>query len=175
LTAVSDDANRRRIDVILDPEYVDGLSELSLDDVRARRDEALEVETEISYVRRLAQARIDILEAERDRRAAGGSVGDLVASLHKILSDPAPRSNPTSARLPRLLAPSMAIEWKRGLEYLIADSTLVNLPTISADDLTSTIELLHELEHDVSARRRELHEVLQQLESDIVTRHRDSA
>lgn len=172
---MSDDTQRRRIDVILDPEFVDDLSNLSLDDLRARRDEALEVETEISYVRRLAQARIDILEAERDRRSAGGSVGDLVASLPAILADPAPRSNPTSSRLPRLLAPSMAIEWKRGLEYLIADSTLVNLPTLSEDDLGATIDLLRELERDVSARRRELHEVLQRIESDLVARHRDSA
>ena len=40
--------------------------------------ECAEIETELSYVRRLAQARIDIIQAEVDRRAAGGSLGDLI-------------------------------------------------------------------------------------------------
>jgi hypothetical protein len=102
-------------------------------------------------------------------------VGDLVASLPAILSDPVPRSDPTNSRLPRLLAPSMAIEWKRGLEYLIADATLVNLPGLSEDELRSTMDLLRRLEEDVSARRRELHGVMDQIEAEVVTRHRDSA
>ena len=62
----------RRIDRILAPEYLDGLDGRRLDELRAMEREALEVETEISYVRRLAQGRIDILAAESDRRAAGG-------------------------------------------------------------------------------------------------------
>jgi hypothetical protein len=163
---------RRRIDIILGPEYLDGLEDLSLDDVRTLRDECLEVETEVSYVRRVAQARMDILAAEVDRRAAGGSVGDLVASLPGILSDPSPRSAPTASRLPRLLAPSMTIEWKRGLEYLIADATLVNLPTLTDEELASTMDLLRELERDVSARRHSLHGVLDRNEAALVDRHR---
>ena len=50
-------------------------------------EECREVETELSYVRRLAQARIDIIRAEIDRRAAGGSLGDLIAALPEILAD----------------------------------------------------------------------------------------
>jgi hypothetical protein len=173
--AVSE-SHRRRIDVMLAPEYLEGLEDLSLDEARALRDECNEVETEISYVRRLAQARIDILQAELDRRAAGGSTGDLIASLGSILADPPakPRtdSGPRTTRLPRLLAPSMAIEWKRGLEYLIADATLVNLPLLDEDELTSTMELLRQLERDVSERRRGLHEVIDRIESVMVERHR---
>ncbi len=157
---------------MLAPDYLEGLSDLSLDDVRSRRDDCLEVETEVSYVRRLAQARIDILEAELDRRAAGGSVGDLIASLPTILSDPAPRSDPANSRLSRRLAPSMAIEWKRGLEYLITDTTLMNLPTLTDDELRSRLDLLRELEGEVSSRRRALHRVIDRIEADIVTRHR---
>lgn len=157
---------------MLAPEYLEGLSERSLDDVRTLRDECLEVETEISYVRRLAQARMDILAAETDRRSAGGSIGDLVASLPAILSDSGARSNPTTSRLPRLLAPSMAIEWKRGLEYLIADSTLLNLPTLDQEELNERMELLRQLERDVSTSRRELHDVIDRIEAELVSRHR---
>ena len=51
----------------------------------------MELETEVSYVRRLTQARIDILEAEIERRATGGSLEDLIARLPQILADHGPR------------------------------------------------------------------------------------
>src|SRR5207244_11375124 len=56
--------------------------------------ECTELETEVSFVRRLAQGRIDILDAERDRRASGGSLEDLIGSLSKILADEGPRPTP---------------------------------------------------------------------------------
>ncbi len=116
---------RRRADVILEPSYVEGLGDKTIEDVRAMHEECMEVETEVSYVRRLAQARIDIVQAELDRREAGGTIGDLVAALPQILADEGPRGDPVTSRLPRHLAPAPAIEWKRGLERLITDATLV--------------------------------------------------
>ena len=85
---------RRRIDIVLEPEYLDGLASVSDDDLQAMHEECMELETEVSYVRRLAQARIEILNAERERRATGGSVADLIAALPKILADPGPRPDP---------------------------------------------------------------------------------
>ena len=83
----------RRIDRILSHGYTDDLDARSVDELHAMERESLEVETEISYIRRLAQGRIDILEAERDRRAAGGTLGDLIARLPEILADEGPRSD----------------------------------------------------------------------------------
>ena len=54
--------------------------------------ECSEVEHALSYFRRLAQARIEILEAEHERRERGGSVEDLVADLPRILSAESGRS-----------------------------------------------------------------------------------
>ena len=71
----------RRIDRILAPDYLEGLNGRSLDELRTMERDVIEVETEMSYVRRLAQGRIDILAAEADRRAAGGALGDLSAAL----------------------------------------------------------------------------------------------
>ena len=62
---------RRRIDKVLDPEFLVDLSGWPLDELRRRQAECLEIETEVSYVRRMTQARIDILEAEIDRRGIG--------------------------------------------------------------------------------------------------------
>ena len=161
---------RRRIDIVLASDYLDGLDERSDDDLQGMHDECQELETEVSYVRRLAQARIEILNAERDRRATGGSVADLIAALPKILADPGPRPDPASSRLSRHLAPAPAIQWTRGREPLIVDDTLANLPTLSDETLESRLSELGELERDVSERRRDLHGVIDVIEAELARR-----
>ena len=140
--------------------------------MRRRQTECLEIETEVSYVRRMTQARIDILEAELDRRASGGSVGDLIAALPEILADERPRAPAKKSRLTRRLAPSMDIEWRRGRERLITDATLAKLPDLDDDELRSTIRELGELEQEVSQQRRGLHRVIDRMEADLATRHK---
>lgn len=164
------ETHRRRADVIVEPEYLDGLADLNIDVLREKREECLAVETEVSYVRRLAQARIDIVEAELDRRANGGTITDLVAALPQILADDSPRSDPASARLPHHLGPAPDIQWRRGLEHLIADATLVNLPTLAEEELTSTLAQLRELEHQVSETRRSVHRVIDSIEANLAER-----
>lgn len=153
----------RRIDRILKPGYTDGLDTHSVDELHAMERECLEVETEISYIRRLAQGRIDILEAERDRRAAGGTLGDLIAKLPEILADAGPRSDAAHTRAQSVLAPAAGIEWNRGVERLVSDATLVNLPSLSEAELQATLSQLRDLEHDLSGRRRALHGVIDAL------------
>ncbi len=161
----------RRADLLVEPAFLEGLDTKDMDTLRAMHAECAEVETEVSYVRRLAQARIDIVKAELDRRAAGGSVGDLIAALPQILADPPPRPDAATSRLPRHLGPAPAIEWRRGLEYLIADSTLVNLPAMDEDELRANLDLLRRLEVETSERRRQLHGVIDRLEHEVASRH----
>jgi hypothetical protein len=66
----------------------------------------------------------------------------------------------------------MDIVWRRGLEHLISDATLVNLPTIDDDELRTTLEQLRELERETSGRRRELHNVIDAVEADLAARHK---
>jgi hypothetical protein len=160
----------RRIDRILAPGYLEGVNGRPLDELRAMEREVLEVETEISYVRRLAQGRIDILAAEGDRRAAGGALGDLIAALPTILADDSGRSGPGTTRVQPVLAPAAGIEWNRGLERLITDGTLANLPNLTDAELQATVAQLRQLERDVSERRRALHGVLDTLTQTIAAR-----
>src|SRR3954449_8595270 len=90
---------------VLDPAYVLDVESNTVEELRAKHAECLELETEVSYVRRLTQARIDILEAEGRRRRSGGSLEDLIARLPQILADPGPRGNPASSRLPIQMEP----------------------------------------------------------------------
>ena len=162
--------HQRRIDRVLGPDYLDGLDGRSIDEVRQMDRECAEIETELSYVRRLAQGRIDIIDAEVDRRGAGGSLGDLIAALPKILSDDSPRPDPAATRFSDPTTPASEIEFKRGLESLISDATLANLPTLSDEELQTTLEQLRSLEHEVSSNRSALHAVMDTLARDLAQR-----
>lgn len=166
-----DRKHERRLDRVLGPDYLARIAQRDLDELREMRSECVEVETEVSYVRRLAQARIEILDAELERRGTGGSVEDLIAALPRILADEGPRSGPAQARLPQPLAPDMSIRWNRGLENLVSDATLANLPTLSEDDLRSTLFDLRGFEGEISDTRARLHEVIDTLELELAARH----
>jgi hypothetical protein len=155
---------------VLDPAYVDGLDDRSIEELRAKHAECVELETEVSYVRRLTQARIDILEAEVQRRSTGGSLGDLIDKLPQILSDDGPRGNPASSHLPLQMAPEQDSEWAPALERF--DGVIANLPTLGDAELEEAIGGLRALERDVSDQRRELFAVIDRIDSSLATQLR---
>ena len=165
-------ASRQTEEELLDPSYLDGLDRRPVDEVRSMHESCLVVETELSYVRRLAQARIDILRAEIDRRASGGSVSDLLAQLPQILADPGPRSTPTASRLPRRLAPDLDDDLHGELDDIAEDGTLASLPTLTDEELQHRLEKLRDVERDVSGRRRAMFEVIDRIEADLAERHK---
>jgi RsiG-like len=147
---------------VLDPGYVEDLDTRSVDELRLMHAECLELETEVSYVRRLTQARIDILEAEIGRRERGESIEDLIRALPQILSDAGPRAAPAASHLPLQMAPEQDSEWAAELEEF--DGLLANLPNLSADALVDAIDRLRSLEREVSSERRGLHTVIDRID-----------
>ncbi len=166
--------HRRRADRIMAPEYTQNVESRSDEELNAMHTESVEVETEISYLRRLAQARMDILQAEIDRRAAGGSVGDLIKALPQILTsgESSGAPDPADVRMPQHFAPNTEVIYARGLEHLVSDTTLANLPTLSENDLRETLELLKGFEKEMSEARKQLHEVLSTIEKIQATRRK---
>ena len=77
----------RRIDRIRDPAFIDGVDTLSLDDLRARRDECLAEREYLSLLRRLVQGRAEILRAELDARGFERLVADAGISDPTALDD----------------------------------------------------------------------------------------
>ncbi len=159
-----------QIQRLIDPAFVAALDGRSLDDVRAMKVECNEVENALSYRRRLAQARIEILEAEHERRASGGTVEDLVKNLPEILSGESGRSSITDTRVAPPDAPALELHWPDGRERLIADTTLANLPVIPQAELESTLDQLRAFERELSDLRREIHRVIDTLEREIAQR-----
>ena len=155
---------------VLDPVYLVGVEEQSVEELRTKHAECVELETEVSYVRRLTQARIDILEAEINRRSSGQSLEELIQQLPQILADSGPRGNPASSRLPLQMAPERDSEWAPDLERF--DGLLANLPTLSDTELAEAIVGLRSLEREVSDQRRELHGVIDRIDTSLAAQLR---
>lgn len=164
--------HERRVDRICAPNYLDGLDEKTDEELHAMKAEAAEVETEASYVRRLAQGRIDIIRAEQAKRAEGkGSIADIVEDLPRILADQMrAEASQAQVRVSPILAPDPAIEWTRGNERLIVDDSLVRLPELTDAELETLLAELRQLEHDVTERRRTLHHVIDTIDAEIAKR-----
>jgi hypothetical protein len=133
--------------------------------------ECADAELALSYFRRLAQARVEILEAEHARREGGGSVGDMVADLPRILSAESGRSTIANTRGASATdQPIIELHWPDHRENLVVDNTLAHLPTIDLDELVHTIEALHEFEHELSDLRTQMHHVIDAIDRVIIDR-----
>lgn len=159
---------------MLDPAYVADIPSLSTDEIRRRRRECAEIETALSYVRRLAQGHLDILVADLQRRAVGDAspeVSEMVTQLSEILSSGPPRT-PGAGRLPTILAPDLDEAMIGELENALADLTIGDLASMSDAEAIALGERLRDFERKVSKDRRALHEHMALFEADIVRRYK---
>jgi hypothetical protein len=160
----------RRIDKVLAEDYLAGLAELPMTDVRSLRDEAGQEETDLSYLRRLLQGRIDIVGAELAHR--GGATGHLlVEELPQILGE----TNRMPARgLGRFQAvePSNAGSTRR-LEEQIAGIDVTGVGDRNEDSLRALLDELQETETRISERRRAVQEVFDAASAEIIGRYRE--
>jgi hypothetical protein len=160
----------RRIDKVLDPEFVEGLGQISLDDLRERRKEAEQEETDLSYMRRLLQGRLDILRAELARRAGDGS--DLLDALPQILADE-PSGGPHGLGRHVTAEPSRADAHRRYVEALVADVDLSNPDAHDDASLRKVLETLEAEEQKASESRRAVQKVMDALTGEVTRRYRD--
>ena len=145
---------------LLEPGYATDLTPRTLEELREMHDECSQAELALSYYRRLAQARIEILEAEVARRERGGSVEDLIADLPNILGAESRSTIATTRGAPAADAPTLELHWPDGREQLVVDTTLANMPAISDDEMTETLSALRTFEGELSDLRGQLHLVL---------------
>jgi len=161
----------RRIDKVLDPGFVAELGQLSLDDLRERRREAEQEETDLSYLRRLLQGRLDILRAEMARR--GGEQTDLVQALPHILADDGPSAGPRGLGRHVTSEPSRADAHRRHVEQLVADVDLSNPSAHDDASLRRVLATLEAEEAKVSETRRSVQQVMDALTGEVTRRYRE--
>ncbi|GAA4988922.1 aerial mycelium formation protein [Kineococcus glutinatus] len=171
---------RRAIDRILAPEFLQGLQDLSLPELRARRGEAEQEEADLSYARRLLQGRLDIMQAEADRRQGADGAPDLphvrsdaelVATLTDVLADPR-RTNHGYGRH-STVEPSRVGEHRRRAEAAVADPRLSDLAALGDDELAAAQQNLRALEQEISADRHRVQEAMDACTEEITRRYRD--
>ena len=153
--------------------YLTNLASQPTAAVRDRRAECQRVEDRISFVRRLAQGRLDIVRDARRRRAAGHEPADvaaLLASLPETLAGGVGGGRRArSARLPDLddTAPAVA-----ELDSLCPPADLARLGELDDHDFARLEETLTDFEHQVSAQRTIVFARLDALTDELANRYR---
>ena len=168
---------RRRIDQVLEPGFAEGLPDLELDEVRRRRAEAEQEETDLSYARRLLHGRLDLLRAEQQRRRSEEthdgprSTAELVAELSAVLADPPTGSHGMGRH--GLSEPSRVGEHRRRAEAAVADPSISDPEALSDDQLASAVERLDALAREVGEQRTAVQQVMDALSEEVGRRYRE--
>lgn len=160
---------RRRLDRVMEPSFLADLSDLPMDEVRARRQEAMREEADLSYVRRMLQGRIEIVEQEVDLDGSE-SDAELVAKLTQALM---PHTTSPGASSRHLVAePDRLAERRRYVERLIADVGLSDPSSLTPETARRALDKLREQERIVSQTRGAVHGIIDTLTAELGRRYR---
>ena len=162
----------RRIDRVLADDYLTGLQEAPIGDVRTLRDDAEQEEVDLSYIRRLLQGRMDIVRAELNRRDNNGAGASLVDGLAQTLADE-PRAPARGMGRHTVVEPSRVDSHRRYVEALVADIDLSDTAARTSDQLTHAMRVLGEEEQALSGKRRQVQSVMDACSAELTRRYRD--
>ncbi len=144
-------------------------TELSLTDLRAMRADLQRADDAVSYVRRLVQARLDMVKEEQRRRLTGSHLNmaeDLPAVFGRHLTGgPARPPRPTEDASEHPLALQ--------LDELCSELGADHIADLSDDALEQVAAGLQSFEHARSHERQELFIKLDALSAELVRRYRD--
>ncbi len=158
--------------------YLKGLEEMSVAEVRERRDECDGVEDSLSVLRRLVQGKLDIVLADLERRAggfAGGALAQVVEQLPTILSEGG-RSSNGRGRLRRNIAPDVNFrQLTAELDRIMDVDASAGLLGLGEQEVRNIAEALHDLEQKVSIRRTAVQDRIDNLQAEIVNRYKSGA
>lgn len=159
---------------VLEPGYLEGIDAVPIDQVRARRAECQLLENALSYVRRVAQGRLDIVGAELARRRAGGDPQDvraLVGRLPDILAEGQHAGG--AARPPQALSnEDHATAYVAEVDAIFSPAGVDAIADASDADLEAVRSRLEEYERATSANRHAVHRVIDALQAEIARRYR---
>jgi hypothetical protein len=168
---------RRRIDRVLSPDFLTGIGECGLEEIRTRRADADQEEVDLSYARRLLQGRLDILRAEQVARAGGTAQptglrtdAEIVGELARILADE-PRADHGLGRHMTSVSPSRIGEHRREAERAVADLGGSDPSVLTDEVIVQAIAHLSDIEQRVSRTRRQVQQVVDSLTQEIARRY----
>jgi len=163
----------RRIDRIRDAAFLEDVGDLSLEDLRARRDECLSEREYLSLLRRLVQGRAEILQAELASRGTDVDAAPLVDRLAEILAGDEPQTQARGEAVRVGLPEEEMLLARRRVERIVADATLSDPSSMDDRQLSDVVEMLSEEERQVSDARGDVIRVLDVLQDELKRRYKD--
>jgi len=163
---------RRRLDIILDDDFIDNLQSLELGELRDRRQVAADVESELSYYRRLLHGRMDLLNFELARRS-GEETRSLIEALPQILGA-GETAGGQSGRVRGEFDADLAGQGSRPVDVVLQDDFLTRISDMEVSELEEIQEILTETETSVSDQRRAVQRVFDTVQEEITRRYRQS-
>jgi molybdopterin synthase sulfur carrier subunit len=154
--------------------YLGDVKVRSLDDIRSLRRECQRVEANLSYLRRLAQGRIDMVADAATRSALGepvANLSDVIAHLPESLGERIIGS--ARGRLTESLGPEPDPTITDRLDQVCDPETIASLPSLSTAELAELRDRLVAFEREVSDRRKQVFELLDTLSGELARRYRE--
>jgi len=145
-------------------------SELDLAGIRAARAELQSQEDAVSFVRRMAQGRLDIARDEQRRRTANMPTSNTATDLAGVFGQ---EHGGGSARPPRETNVSTDHPLVVELEQLCERIGFGSIRTLDVDALQRVIDELAAFENARSGERRELFDQIDALTAELVKRYKD--
>ncbi len=165
----------RDLERILGEGYLAGLPSRSVAELRSMRVECQDLETKLSYLRRLVQGRHDIVTGELARRSSGGDPADvagLVERLPEILADRtrgAGSGLPPSSLEPGEITGDLVDRFES-----IAEAIPLDAPHATTDhDLAVAADEFGALESEVSGLRQGMFDRIDAIKVELMGRYRD--
>jgi tetrahydromethanopterin S-methyltransferase subunit G len=143
-------------------------------EIREMRRRCQDLETSVSYLRRLVQGRLDIAATELVRRREGGDPADLRSLIDRLPAVLAEHTRgAASGRLPTSFAPG-DLRGEMAEELMAIDSAarLAEIDVVSDDELAQISERLADLERRVSDLRSALFSRIDTLGEELARRYR---
>lgn len=145
---------------------------MSLADIRARRHELQAAEDAVSFVRRMAQGRLDLVHDEQRRRASGAEppTGSLTERLAEVFGQ---QHGGGSARPPRETDVPADHPLMVQLDELCDEHRFADMETLDDRTLSDLESALGMFEKECSRQRHQLFEEIDALTAELVRRVRE--
>jgi len=165
------------LDDLLSTDTMSRISGLAMDDLRQLRDRLGEIETGLSFGRRMAQGRLDIVITELEGRAsgrAGGGTSELLGRLPEVLARQT-RGGGRPRPVRDVAIPDFADEFTEQLDRIVGVRELGSLSDADGLRLSEMAEELATYERAISVKRREVHRLVDEVQDEIIGRYRTGA
>ena len=161
---------------LLAKDLLPDVTAVPLDDLRDLRTACSAAEGDVSFVRRLAQGRLDIVGHETRRRSGAvdtePEISGLLFDLPDIMTEApsgGPSGRPIAIHEPGTIAQTLVTQ----LDREASPSELASLGGLEGDKLALLMDTLRDFEVELSTTRRRLHERIDSIQNEIARRYRD--